>query len=152
MAGGINLFTYAYNQPINFIDPLGLDAADIMPGIRKAIVGGAKAIYDIALHGHPLAQTALGLAAVSVTAPLAGAAAITATPSLVSAAYMAAPYSGTIADFTMSMLPTGSYIPNIYGAAGLFTGFILESHKWFGDPLPSFKKIFFGSNCEKGKK
>ena len=42
----------------------------------------------------------MGLAAVSATAPLAGAAAIVATPSAVSAAYILAPYSGAIVDFT----------------------------------------------------
>jgi hypothetical protein len=42
----------------------------------------------------------LGLAAVSFTAPLAGAATISAYPSATAIALNAAPYSGAIADFT----------------------------------------------------
>jgi len=109
-----NLYGYVLNDPVNLIDPFGLEFSDILPGIKKAIVegtkGGAyavgeagKATVDIAMHGHPLAQTALGIAFVSEAAPLTAAAAIAATPSAVSAAYLAAPYSGPIVDVTYGL-------------------------------------------------
>ncbi|MDY6790849.1 MAG: hypothetical protein SWH54_06225 [Thermodesulfobacteriota bacterium] len=99
------------NDPVNLIDPFGLEFSDILPGIKKAIVEGtkgsayavgeaAKATADIAVNGHPFAQTALGVAGASIAAPLAGAAAISAGPSALSTAYIAAPYSGAIVDFT----------------------------------------------------
>jgi RHS repeat-associated protein len=111
LIGGINLYLYSLNNPINLIDPLGLDAADIIPGIRKALIEGArasvysvgeaaKATSDIAMHGPPLAKVAIGVAAVSEIAPLSGAAAISALPSATSIALSAAPYSGAIVDFT----------------------------------------------------
>ena len=109
--GDTDLYGYCINDPINLIDSLGLEFSDILPGIKKAIIegikGGAyavgettKATADIAMHGHPLAQTAIGIAFVSEAIPLTAAAAIAATPSAVSAAYIAAPYSGAIIDFT----------------------------------------------------
>ena len=105
-----DLYGYVLNDPINLIDPLGLEFSDILPGIKKAIVKGAKggayavseaskATTDIAVHGHPLAQTALGVAFVSEAVPLTAAAAITAAPSAVSAVYISAPSSGAIVDF-----------------------------------------------------
>jgi len=39
---GVPQSGYCLNNPISFIDPLGLDASDILPGIRKALIGGAK--------------------------------------------------------------------------------------------------------------
>ena len=107
--GDTDLYGYVLNDPVNLIDPLGLEFSDILPGIKKAIVegtkGGAyavgeagKATVDIAVNGHPLAQTALGVAFVSEAVPLTAAAAIAAAPSAVSAAYIAAPYSGAIVD------------------------------------------------------
>jgi RHS repeat-associated protein len=107
--GDTDLYGYVLNDPINLIDPLGLEFSDILPGIKKAIVEGtrggayavgeaAKATADMAMHGHPLAQTALGVAFVSEAAPLTAAAAITVAPSAVSAVYIVAPYSGAIVD------------------------------------------------------
>ena len=55
------------------------------------------------MNGHPLAQTALGIAFVSEAVPLTAAAAIAAGPSAVSAAYIAAPYSKAIVDFTYGL-------------------------------------------------
>lgn len=114
LAGGINPFLYSWANPINFIDLYGLEFSDIFPGIKKAIVEGAKggtyavgeatkATADIAMHGHPLAQTALGIAFVSEAAPLTAAAAIAATHSTVSAAYIVGPYSGAIVDVTYGL-------------------------------------------------
>lgn len=98
-----------------FIDPYGLAFSDILPGIQTAIAQGAQggayavgqagnATADIAMNGHPLAQTALGIAFISEAAPLAGAAAISALPAATSAVYNAAPYSGAIVDFTYGLL------------------------------------------------
>ena len=42
LVGGINLYSYANLNPIILIDPLGLDAKDILPGILKALIGGVK--------------------------------------------------------------------------------------------------------------
>jgi RHS repeat-associated protein len=80
--GDTDLYGYVLNDPVNLIDPFGLEFSDILPGIKKAIVegtkGGAyavgeagKATADIAVNGHPLAQTALGIALVSEAAPVA---------------------------------------------------------------------------------
>ena len=106
-----DLYGYCLNNPINAIDPLGLKFSDVLPGIKKAIIEGAKggayavseasmATADIAINGHPLAQAALGVAIVSEIAPLIGVVAIPATPSAVSVALQIAPYSGAIANFT----------------------------------------------------
>ena len=40
--GGINVYAYANSNSINFIDFYGLDACDIIPGINKALIEGAK--------------------------------------------------------------------------------------------------------------
>ena len=113
--GGINFYAYCLNDPVNFIDPFGLEFSDILPGIRTAIVEGAKggtysvgeaakATSDIAMNGHPLAQTALGIAIVSEVVPLAGAVAISAFPTATSAVLNLAPYSASIIDFTYGFL------------------------------------------------
>ena len=110
LAGGFNPYVYCLNDPVNLIDPFGLEFSDILPGIKKAIVEGAKggtyavgeaakATTDLTLHGDPLAQTVLGVAFVSEAVPLVSAAAITTAPSVISAIYLAAPYSGGIVDF-----------------------------------------------------
>ena len=137
LGGELNLFSYVNNNPINLIDPLGLEFSDILPGIKKAItegtIGGAyavgeatKATADIAMHGHPLAQTALGVAFVSEAAPLTAAAVITVTPSAVSAAYVAAPYSGAIVDLIYGVIPETGPPKGIGGYVGSFSRFIAE--------------------------
>ena len=40
--GDTDLYGYVLNDPINLIDPLGLEFSDILPGIKKAIVEGTK--------------------------------------------------------------------------------------------------------------
>ncbi len=81
-----NLYGYVLNNPVNLVDPYGLAWSDILPAIGTAISqglqGGAYAVgqaaqdtADIAINGHPLAQAALWLAALSEVAPLTGAAA-----------------------------------------------------------------------------
>jgi len=80
------------------------------PGIRKALSEGAKggayatgeaarSTAGIAMHGHPLAQTALSVAFVSMTAPMAGATVIAVWPSATLAMYYTTPYSGAVVDF-----------------------------------------------------
>ena len=139
LAGGLNLFTYVLNNPVNLIDPLGLEFSDILPGIKKAIVegtkGGAyavgeatKATADIAMYGHPLAQTALGIAFVSEAAPLTAAAAIAATPSAVSAAYIAAPYSGAIVDLIYGWFPQTGPPKGLGGYVGSFARWVFETY------------------------
>ncbi len=90
------MYAYVQNDPVNFIDPYGLKMSDILPGIRKAIVEGAKggayatiqaanATAGIAMNGNILAQAALGIAFVSEAASIAGAAGIPAFPYLMTA-------------------------------------------------------------------
>ncbi|MFH2218846.1 MAG: RHS repeat-associated core domain-containing protein [Pseudomonadota bacterium] len=109
--GDTDLYGYCLNNPISLTDPLGLEFSDILPGIKKAIVEGYKgstyavsetttSIVDIAMNGHPLAKTALGIAFISESVPLAGAVGIYGSPFIISAAYNAAPYSEAIVDFT----------------------------------------------------
>jgi len=122
-----------------WIDPYGLKFSDIFPGIRKSIYEGAmggayavgeagKATVDIALHGGPLAQTALGVAGFSFTAPLAGSAAIVAAPSAVSAAYIAAPYSGAIVDFVYGWFPQTGPPQGLGGYIGSFTRWAFDTY------------------------
>jgi RHS repeat-associated protein len=92
--GDTDLYGYVLNDPVNLIDPLGLEFSDILPGIKKAILEGTKggayavseaahAVTDIAMNGHPLAQTALGIAFVSEAAPIAIAGGIYASSSTI---------------------------------------------------------------------
>jgi RHS repeat-associated protein len=114
LVGGFNLYVYVQNNPINFIDPYGLEMSDILPGIRTALVEGAigaayattqaaNATADIAMNGHPLAQAALGVALFSEAAPLASAAAISSFSTFTATAYRIAPYSGAFVDFTYGL-------------------------------------------------
>ena len=123
LEGGINLFIYALNNPV------------IRKAIYEGAMGGAyaageagKATVDIALHGGPLAQTALGVAGFSFTAPLAGSAAIVAAPSAVSAAYIAAPYSGAIVDLTFGWF-TSTGPPKGWGYLSSGAKYIYETIK-----------------------
>jgi hypothetical protein len=126
--GDTDLYGYVLNDPVNLIDPSGLAFSDIIPGIKKAIVEGtkggayavgeaAKATADIAMHGHPLAQTALGIAFVSEAAPLLGAAAI-AFPAATPTVLIAAPYSPVILDAAQGFFIPGPPPPTPAGHAG----------------------------------
>jgi hypothetical protein len=119
------------NNPILLIDPYGLAWSDILPGIGTAISqgfqGGAYAVgqaahdtADIATNGPPLAQAALGLAALSEVAPLAGAAA--ASDTAAAAVYQLAPYSDAFVDYVSSALPATPPSPNWAGLLGWLTG------------------------------
>ncbi|MFW6297879.1 MAG: RHS repeat-associated core domain-containing protein, partial [Desulfosalsimonas sp.] len=127
--GDENLYVYVLNDPVNLVDPLGLAFSDILPGIKTAVVEGAKggtyavgeatkATADIAINGPPLAKTALGVAGLSITAPLAGAAGIAASPSVVSASYTVAPYSQIIVDAAYGYFTQGPFPQSLAGLGG----------------------------------
>jgi hypothetical protein len=108
------------------VDPWGLAFSDILPGIKTAVVEGvkggayavseaAKATADIAANGDPLAKTALGVAATSVAAPVAGAVALSASPYVVLSTYKLAPYSPIIVDASYSFLTQGPPQPSLTG-------------------------------------
>jgi len=130
LAGGINLFSYAANNPVNLIDPFGLEFSDIVPGIRKAFVEGAKggtyavgeatkATSDIAIHGHPLAKVAIGVAAVSEIVPMSGAIALSAISQVTSAIVISAPYSPIVTDAVHGFFVPGPPPPSPAGYAGM---------------------------------
>jgi len=96
--GDANLYNYVLGDPVNWGDPTGLAVSDILPAIQIAFGKAGKAIYDIALNGPPEARVALGLAAVTTVAPLAGSTAIFTVPALVPVAYQLAPYSPQMID------------------------------------------------------
>jgi len=144
--GDTDLYGYCLSDPINLIDSFGLKFSDILPGIKKAIVEGAKgsvyavseattATADIAMNGHPLAQAVLGVAFVSEAAPLTAAAAITAAPSAVSAVYIAAPYSGAIVNFTYGWLPQTGPPQGLSGYIGSFARWVFDTYiDYFSSP------------------
>jgi RHS repeat-associated protein len=137
VGGDTDLYGCCLNNPINLIDPLGLEFSDILPGIKKAIVEGAKgsayavseaakATSDIALNAHPLAQTALGVAFFSEAAPLLGAATISAYPAVTSAAYNIAPYSGAIVNFTYGWFTQTGPPQGLSGVIGSIARWVFE--------------------------
>jgi RHS repeat-associated protein len=139
--GDTDLYGYCLNDPVNLLDPFGLEFSDILPGIRTAIVEGAKggtysvgeaakAFSDIAMNGHPLAQTALGIAIVSEAAPLAGAVAISALPAATSAVLNLAPYSASIVDITYGFL-TETAPPQGWGYLSSGAMFVYQQIKDF---------------------
>jgi hypothetical protein len=133
------------------MDPAGLTFSDIIPGIKTAVVEGAKggayavgeAAKDtaaIATNGDPLAKTALGIAATSVAVPVAGAVVLSASPYVVLSTYKLAPYSPIIVDasygfFTQSPPPL-SY-PGLIGwfASEVFSR-IEEVLSWLDSDSP----------------
>ena len=136
-SGGYNLYAFVLNDPESWIDPFGLEFYDILPGIKKAIKEGlkagthsvyeaGKAIADIAVSGDPFAQTALGVAFVSEAVPLVSAAAITAAPSVISAAYLAAQYSPVISDAAQGFFVPGPPPASPGGYAGYAAKEFLE--------------------------
>jgi RHS repeat-associated protein len=140
-SGDTDLYGYVLNDPANLIDPLGLEFSDILPGIIKAIVegtkGGAyavseatKATADIAMHGHPLAQTALGVAFISEAAPLACAGGFIAPEAYISLMVWAGTPQGQSVlmgsvDYLNSVLP-GVPVANTAGLAGVISGQIYD--------------------------
>ncbi len=99
--------------------------------MRYAVGEASKATADIAMNGHPLAQTALGVAFVSEAVPLTAAAAITAAPSAISAAYIAAPYSGAIVDLIYGWFPQTGPPKGLGGYVGSFARPIFEKYNSF---------------------
>ena len=71
----------------------------------------------------------LGVAFVSEAVPLTAAAAVTAGPSAVSAAYFAAPYSGAIVDFTFGWFTSIGPPKGLGGYAGSFARWVFDTYK-----------------------
>jgi len=152
--GDTDLYGYVLNNPVNLIDPSGLEFSDILPGIKKAIVEGtkggayavgeaAKATADIAMHGHPLAQVAIGVAVVSEIAPLSGAAVISVLPTATSVIIISAPHSPVISDFTQGFFIQSPPPPSPAGYAGM------SARQFIVDPLlDAIQDEPLKNNCE----
>jgi len=150
--GDANLYGYTLGDPVNFVDPLGLAFADIIPGVEKAVVEGSKAavqafgaagraIGDIALNGPPEAKVALGLAAVTVIAPVAVATTIYAAPVLVPVAYELALYSPQITDITYGLFE-GTGPPQ---GAGYISGLAVAAYQFLTDYVNDNNSLLCGN-------
>ncbi len=135
--GDTNLYGYVLGDPVGLTDPLGYSAfGDIYSGIGTALTEGAKgAMYSIgeaakdmsnsAIHGDPYVKTALGVAFVSETLPLAGGA-IMSSPVATTAFLEAGLYSSAISDAIHGFLVPGPPPTNLSGYVGYATREFLD--------------------------
>jgi len=77
-AGGVNLFAYSGNNPINFIDPLGLSWQTFVEGLQKGAVTGVAIAAVIAMLPAAVLASPV-VAAIGAFLGVAGAVALIAT-------------------------------------------------------------------------
>jgi hypothetical protein len=144
---GVLIEGYSVNRVASQIyDGIRKNADGIWKGTCSAIGQATNDIYNIATDGHPLARSALMLAGVTTTGPLAVAGSISVGPALAGSGVYASvfgwaarvgPYSQTVVDSVAAIAIPGPAATFIGGAVGLgkdAVAYIVEKYRNTADP------------------
>jgi hypothetical protein len=138
---GVLIEGYSVNRVASQIyDGIRKNADGIWKGTCSAIGQATNDIYNIAIDGHPLARSALMLAGVTTTGPLAVAGSISVGPALAGSGVYASvfgwaarvgPYSQTVVDSVAAIAipgPATTWVGGIFGIGKDVFDYIVETY------------------------